>query len=313
MRIAIFGGQSENKLLANLAFFDTVTAEWTFSEATGGPVPRVGHSLASAGDKLVVHGGRDGPRVFGDVFVFESGAWREVQVQAGIPGRYGHISIPVSGQLVLFGGAVEEGTPARNIALNLRNWTWKEYESGGNCHALLDFGGVLADDGTIVVYGGTEVGSKQARNSVFAVVLPVELLATTERKRRHRTKKPRKSRGSVEPPPDGGVVLEIDAEEMRREEEERLKEKEAQRIAKENARDNEMKEQTRRISEQVRLAKEARKSRKGEMTLGPSGSDIERICRLTQPKDAAIPPSLIWYVPILCVIWMLFTLFFGRK
>ena len=119
-RFFLFGGQSNaDPYLGDLWVFDLAAREWN---QLGGPAPSQRNTYAAtvAGGRWWIHGGAGPTRLLGDLWRLDmkTGRFRAVKVSGRNPAaRSGHAAAPVSGGLLIFGGATNRSETAETWRL----------------------------------------------------------------------------------------------------------------------------------------------------------------------------------------------------
>ncbi|HEY0832149.1 MAG TPA: kelch repeat-containing protein [Candidatus Dormibacteraeota bacterium] len=119
--VVMYGGQLGGK--KGLAS-DTWTwggADWTLMRDAGGPGPRQGASMVSAGERTLLFGGETTGSALADVWAWDGRTWSRVDADPTPPGR-GYAAVtwdPVEQSLIVLGGTGETGNPLSD------SWRWK--------------------------------------------------------------------------------------------------------------------------------------------------------------------------------------------
>jgi hypothetical protein len=124
-------------------------AAWTQLQVAG-PSARYGHTMTTAGGKIVLFGGNaDGNVIFGDTWEWDGQAWTQVSMM-GPSARAFHAAAALGDDVVVFGGCPATGDPD-TWRWDGRAWTRLQIPGpGARCdHAMASIGG------KIVLFGGT--------------------------------------------------------------------------------------------------------------------------------------------------------------
>ena len=187
-RIIVFGGlgRRENPL-NDVLIFNTETMTWTVHDLPNAPSPRYGHSASICNDLFLIHGGRDQKSILADVHVLDLKImrWRQIQVLGGkCSPRYGHRALSLDDCVLFIGGTSDDMNGLEPMALSTDNWHQRTYQNWGNYPpSLVNFGLCIASEQKLVIYGGSEAGSKTARQSLFFVTVPKNIQAGIESSR----------------------------------------------------------------------------------------------------------------------------------
>ena len=116
-KIVIFGGHDGQRMLDDIAIFDTATMAWipvappaknAEGQPNTGPTARAGHTATLIpGKRLLIFGGGDGSKIYSDSWFFELNGYYWVKPTiGGTPpaGRCAHTANMIDDQLVIFGG-----------------------------------------------------------------------------------------------------------------------------------------------------------------------------------------------------------------
>ena len=140
----VFGGESSDGRLNDVAVLDMTTRQWTFPKCGGTPPSaRSGHSAAAVGRWLVVYGGWDGDEHLVDLHLLDTVGMRWVSSRPPVPkdasvlpitleGRSGYASALVDGdKLLVTGGWDREKFLADVVVLDMVELTRAEWGGGG--------------------------------------------------------------------------------------------------------------------------------------------------------------------------------------
>jgi hypothetical protein len=131
-RLLLFGGSSQQGVIADVWSFDLGTRTWS-GVTTSGPRPpaRTRHSAVydSQSDRMIVYGGSDGATLFGDLYALDlkTLAWSALTPTGTVPGpRARHDAIYDKGRnrMVVFGGVTAGGLSDDLYALDLASLVW---------------------------------------------------------------------------------------------------------------------------------------------------------------------------------------------
>jgi N-acetylneuraminic acid mutarotase len=133
----VFGGFDGARVLNDLYYFDTHAGLWSQLVHTGiSPAARAGHSATALGmpAHLVVFGGANSSRRFGDVQLFDTSDnhWQKPAVRGKPPSaRYYHCACLARGSLLVLGGNDGTACLADLHALNTESWAWSQPLTNG--------------------------------------------------------------------------------------------------------------------------------------------------------------------------------------
>ena len=145
----VFGGESSDGRLNDVAVLDMNTRLWTFPNCSGPPpTARSGHSATSVGRWLVVYGGWDGDQHLVDMHMLDTVEMRWVSARPPVPkdesvpntleGRSGYASALVGGdKLLVTGGWDRENFLADVVVLDLAGLTQPDWSGTLNRGASL--------------------------------------------------------------------------------------------------------------------------------------------------------------------------------
>lgn len=140
----VFGGESTEGRLNDVAILDMSTRQWTFPKCGGTPPSaRSGHGAAAVGRWLIVYGGWDGDQHLVDMHLLDTVGMRWVPARSPVPkyasvsnvleGRSGYASSLVNrDKLLITGGWDRENFLADVVVLDLAELTRAEWGGGLN-------------------------------------------------------------------------------------------------------------------------------------------------------------------------------------
>mmetsp|Transcript_7394 Transcript_7394/g.18811 ORF Transcript_7394/g.18811 Transcript_7394/m.18811 type:complete len:1283 (+) Transcript_7394:321-4169(+) len=148
----VFGGESSDGRLNDVAILDVNARQWSFPKIGGTPPsPRSGHVAAAVGDQLVViFGGWDGDRHLTDLHLLDTSGMRWVSTRPPVPkdsesasntleGRSGYASALVAGdKLIITGGWDRENFLADIVVLDTSELTKGEWSGRVNNSGVKD-------------------------------------------------------------------------------------------------------------------------------------------------------------------------------
>src|SRR5581483_4712542 len=103
----IWGGQANSSLLGTGGKYDPATDTWTFTNNSGAPTARVGHTAIWSGSEMVVWGGQDTTfsRVnTGGKYNPETDSWTPTSRTNAPSARYFHTAVWTGDEMIIWGG-----------------------------------------------------------------------------------------------------------------------------------------------------------------------------------------------------------------
>jgi N-acetylneuraminic acid mutarotase len=176
-KVILFGGGRET-LLNDTWAYDPSVNTWTELDPAGDvPSPRSGHSMVydSRSGRLLLFGGCDGNRVFGDTWGYDpsANAWGKLEPTGeSPPGRVQHSMVYDlrSSKVILFGGMTTEGAGDDTWAYDPTANTWTELHPAGNSPPPRSGHSMVYDSRSdrVILFGGWNSGSPGVLNDTWA-------------------------------------------------------------------------------------------------------------------------------------------------
>ena len=187
----VFGGERSSYAFNDLWSFDFEESEWAHVVPKGEelPAPRYDHSAAVVVNGegmpcMMVYGGRNGHQFLSDMwqFCFATGTWTKVAESAAPGGRFGHsaAAVPGSSEMFIFGGYTDTGfsmdfyrcsADGKCMDITYGCPTTPSNEGIASSVGLSPRYGhsmaISADGTAIVLYGGSNLESKDGLQGVF--------------------------------------------------------------------------------------------------------------------------------------------------
>jgi N-acetylneuraminic acid mutarotase len=174
-KLVVFGGSVDSDGDTTPLLDDTWEwdgASWTKLNPPTSPPARMGHSMATLGDKVVLFGGTGASGPLNDTWVWDGVTWTEAAVTGGPSARQGFAMATLRDKVVLFGGMAFGGPPV-NLPASALNDTWEWDGSGWTRNMTL--GGpeprqnhamaTLGDK--VILFGGTSGVGFQSLNDTW--------------------------------------------------------------------------------------------------------------------------------------------------
>lgn len=118
--VVMFGGQLAGKSGPASDTWTWDGSDWTQIADAAGPGPREGASMVTAGDRVLLFGGKSSSRSYADVWTWDGHSWSRLDADPTPPGR-GYAAVtwdPKTNSLVILGGTGSNGRPLSD------SWQW---------------------------------------------------------------------------------------------------------------------------------------------------------------------------------------------
>lgn len=123
--------------------------------STGGPRPRIGHTMTTVGDRIVLFGGLGlDNALYGDTWAWDGSTWSNVAT-TGVPLRCNHSAAALGGKLWIFGGTGASGDDLND----LWSWDgalWTNVPADDSTPLARHSGAMATLGGDVVLFGGEE-------------------------------------------------------------------------------------------------------------------------------------------------------------
>lgn len=166
-KLVFFGGKTkEGELLNDVCILDTQTNTFKqYSKLDNSPSPRMYHSAAVVGNKMVIIGGRSEKSISGDIYLFDLKRFEWSKAPIEIQSRMYHKIISYKNLLIIIGGT---GDKDELDILDVNCWKITEIEQYGNIpFGISRFACVQIDQKNILIFGGTDSSTRTPVSSTY--------------------------------------------------------------------------------------------------------------------------------------------------
>ena len=185
-KLVFFGGKTkEGELLNDVCFIDTQTNTFKqLKDLENSPSPRMYHSAAIVGSKMIIIGGRSEKTICGDIFTFDLKKLEWSKAPIEIQSRMYHKLISYKNLLIIIGGT---GDKDELDVLDVNTWKFINIEQYGNIpFGISRFACVQIDQRHVLIFGGTDSSTRTPISSTY--LLDLSHLSVQKVKRTKRSK-----------------------------------------------------------------------------------------------------------------------------